>query len=179
MDHLSMMRNRLQWPVALLALWSAQALADDFYAVRPADIDCVVQAAQRQGVPANVLLAISSKESGKNGQSVSNSNGTFDLGHFQINTTHWGPKGVFASYPAITKSDVAWRGCYNAELAAWLLRQKLAENNGQDFWTRAANYHSRTRKYNDIYKKDLIPLAVKWGKYLERQRHDRLVVSYQ
>lgn len=165
--------------VAPLTLWPALAQADDFYAVRPADIECVVQAAQRQGVPANVLLAISSKESGKNGQSVSNSNGTFDLGHFQINTTHWGPKGVFASYPAITKSDVAWRGCYNAELAAWLLRQKLDERNGQDFWTRAANYHSRTKKFNDIYKKGLIPLAVKWGKYLEQQRHAQYVVSYQ
>ncbi|MCX2889470.1 MULTISPECIES: transglycosylase SLT domain-containing protein [unclassified Pseudomonas] len=174
-----MMRKRPQWLFIPLLCCAMQALADDFYAVRPADIDCVVQAAQRQGVPANVLLAISSKESGKNGQSVSNRNGTFDLGHFQINTTHWGPKGVFAAYPAITKSDVAWRGCYNAELAAWLLRQKLDENNGQDFWTRAANYHSRTRKFNDIYKKDLIPLAVKWGKYLERQRHARLVVSYQ
>ena len=174
------MRPR-SYPLALITLMCLPLLAkaDDFYAVRPADIGCVVEAAQRQGVPANVLLAISSKESGKNGQSVSNSNGTFDLGHFQINTTHWGAKGVFASYPGITKSDVAWRGCYNAELAAWLLRQKLDEQNGQDFWTRAANYHSRTRKFNDIYKKDLIPLAVKWGQYLERQRHARYVVSYQ
>ncbi|HHH9566585.1 TPA: hypothetical protein ACP33B_004693, partial [Pseudomonas aeruginosa] len=32
--------------------------SDDFYAIRPATIDCVIRAAQKQGVPANVLLAL-------------------------------------------------------------------------------------------------------------------------
>ena len=150
----------------------------DFYAYRPADIACVVVAAQKQGVPANVLLALSSIESGKNGQLVKNSNGSLDLGHFQINTIHWKPNGIFAAYPKITQKDVAWRGCYNAELAAYLLKKVLEDNSGQDFWTRAANYHSRTPKFNAIYRKKLIPLSVKWGDYL-KQDNIKIAVSYQ
>jgi len=130
-DYLNMARNGLQWVLAVLALWSAQVLADDFYAVRPADIDCVVQAAQRQGVPANVLLAISSKESGKNGQSVSNSNGTFDLGHFQINTTHGGQKAYSPRTrplpnpmsPGAVATTPSWRpGCYARSLPRTMVR---------------------------------------------------------
>lgn len=167
----------------ILTLASGFTLAEDkngadFYAFRPADINCVVVAAQKQGVPANVLLALSSIESGKNGQSVKNSNGSSDLGHFQINTIHWKPKGTFAAYPTITQADAAWRGCYNAELAAYLLKQALDEKTGQDFWTRAANYHSRTPQYNAIYRKKLIPLAVQWGDYLKKENM-KVAVSYQ
>lgn len=150
----------------------------DFYAVRPADVECVIEAAKKQFVPANVLLAIHSKEYGKNGQiSAKNSNGSVDLGHFQINTIHWKKGGSFA-LTSIKQEDVTWRGCYNAELAAYLLRQVLYAKNNQDFWTRAANYHSHTPKFNTIYKKDLIPLSIKWGKYLE-QRYSTASISYR
>lgn len=165
------------------AVTSSFTLADDkgsadFYAYRPADINCVVVAAEKQKVPANVLLALSSIESGKNGQSVKNSNGSLDLGHFQINTIHWKANGTFANFPSITQTDAAWRGCYNAELAAYLLRQVLSADNNQDFWTRAANYHSHTPKYNEIYKKKLIPLAVKWGEYLQKENM-KVAISYK
>ncbi|MEA9392211.1 conjugal transfer protein TrbN [Acerihabitans sp. TG2] len=153
---------------------------DDFYGVRPATISCVVKASQKQGVPANVLLALSSLERGKNGQFVKNTNGSIDLGHFQINTTNWDKKtGLFAGRLSISHEDVALRGCYNAELAAWLLRQRINEDTGQDYWTRVANYHSKTKQYNDIYKKKLIPLVVQWGKWLQRNRNNELAVTYK
>lgn len=153
--------------------------ADDFYAVRPASIDCVVQAAEKQGVPANILLAISSQERGKNGQSVRNANGTLDLGHFQLNTTHWEKGGFLSKHPEITKSDIAWRGCYNAEMAAYYLKTKINENTKQDFWTRVANYHSKTKEFNDKYKKALMPYVIEWGRYLERTKHTAYAVSYR
>lgn len=152
--------------------------SDNFYAPGPATIDCVILAANKQRVPANVLLALASIESGKNGQYVRNKNGSLDIGHFQINTIHWKANGRFAQFPAITKQDVAWRGCYNAELAAWLLRQHIEEPTGQDFWTRAANYHSKTPKYNAAYRSKLIPLAVRWGDWLQ-QRYNHVSVSRQ
>lgn len=159
---------------------SVSAPVEDFYAVRPASINCVIQAAQKQGVPANVLLALSSLESGKNGQFVKNDNGSVDLGHFQINTINWDKKnGLFAGFLKVSHADVAFRGCYNAELAAWLLRQRIDENNGQDYWTRVANYHSKTKKFNDIYKKKLIPLVVRWGDWLQRNRNKELAVTYK
>lgn len=148
------------------------------YAVGPATIDCVVEAARKQRVPANVLLAIASVEGGKNGQFVGNTNGSQDIGHFQINSVHFSQGGQFASSPSITQQDVAWRGCYNAALAAWMVRKQLDDNTDQDYWTRVANYHSRTPKYNSIYRKKLVPLAVKWGDWLQR-RYLNVSVSQQ
>lgn len=155
-------------------LFPGLAHAEGFYSTQPATIECVVEAANRQNVPANILLAISSIEYGKNGQLVKNKNGSLDIGHFQINTIHWGKNGVFTRH-GIKKEDVQWRGCYNAELAAWLLRRSLEENTGQGFWVKAANYHSKTPKNNAVYRKKLIPLAVKWGQYLESQAQYRTV----
>ncbi|MCL2875021.1 MAG: transglycosylase SLT domain-containing protein [Betaproteobacteria bacterium] len=147
----------------------AAAPQEDFYDIRPATVDCVIKAAQRQGVPANVLLAIASVEGGKNGQVVENKNGTYDLGHLQINSIHFTPNGRFGKLP-ITKEDVTWRGCYNAELAAWMLRQHLEEpDSRQDFWTRAANYHSHTPELNARYRQKLIPLSVAWGDWLQQR----------
>jgi len=148
-----------------------------FYHIGPATIDCVIQAAQKQNVPANILLALASVENGKNGQFVENKNGSRDIGHFQINTIHWKPNGQFAKYAFITQQDVAWRGCYNAELAAWLLRQHINAP-GQEFWTRVANYHSKTSEHNTIYRNKLIPLAIRWGDWL-RQRYDNVSISYE
>ena len=153
-----------------------------FYDYRPADIDCVIEAAAKQGIPSNVLLAIASIESGRNGQFVKNTNGSLDIGHFQINTIHWRNtkhrKGMFANYPKITPEEVAWRGCYNAELAAWMIRKKIDESNGQDFWTRVANYHSYTNGFNTIYKNKLIPLSIQWGDWL-RNKYSTTSVSYK
>lgn len=167
--------------VAIAAALSAPlaSAADDFYAVRPASIDCVVQAAEKQGVPANILLAISSQERGKNGQSVRNANGTLDLGHFQLNTTHWEKGGFLSNHPEISKSDIAWRGCYNAEMAAYYLKTKINEKSSQDFWTKVANYHSKTKEFNDKYKKALMPYVIEWGRYLERTKHTPFTVSYR
>lgn len=151
----------------------------DFYAYGPATIECVIEASKRQKVPANVLLALASMESGKNGQFVKNTNGSLDIGHFQINTIHFGARGHFKNLP-ITQKDVAWRGCYNAELAAWLLAKSLNDPaaSHQDFWTRAANYHSKTPKYNTIYKNKLVPFAVQWGEWLQK-KEQQVSVSYQ
>jgi soluble lytic murein transglycosylase-like protein len=137
---------------------------DDFYAFKPASVECVVQAAAKQNVPANVLLAIASIESGKNGQVVSNTNGTSDISHFQINTATY--KAELAPH-GVTLHDLQWRGCYNAEMAAYLLSKRLNERGAQDFWTKAANYHSKTQKYNAIYREKLVPLSAGWANWLK------------
>jgi len=163
-------------PVAVFAQYSADnrgsasssAAVPDFYGIRPATVECVIEAAKKQGVPANVLLAIASVEGGKNGQIVENKNGSYDLGHLQINSIHFLPNGRFGNLP-ITREDVTWRGCYNAELAAWMLRQHLDEpGSQQDFWTRAANYHSRTPEHNARYRQKLVSLSVAWGDWLKK-----------
>ena len=67
----------------------------------------------------------------------------------------------------IRKDDAAWRGCFNAEMAAWFLRQRLDAPNGGDYWARVATYHSATPKYNAIYRSKLIPLSARWGRWLQ------------
>lgn len=173
------------WSLACLPVVSlasdqppAGKASDDFYGRHPATIECVIEAANKQDVPANVLLAVASMEAGKNGQLVTNQNGSIDISHFQINTSNWDRGGAFARYPAVTKEAVQWRGCYNAELAAWLVRKHLTGDTDVDYWTRVANYHSKTPKFNAAYRSALIPLAIRWGKWLQ-QRVPHALVSYQ
>lgn len=144
----------------------------DFYARGPATIRCVIEAANKHSVPPHVLLGIASKERGKNGQEVKNSNATYDLGHFQLNTIHFKPGQAFGH---INLDDAKWRGCYNAELAAWHLNRQLTlkSKRNEDFWTKAGGYHSWTPKYNRIYvygtakNKGLIQYAQEWEKWLK------------
>lgn len=133
----------------------------------PATLDCVLEAAHRQSVPANVLLAVASIEGGKNNQYVRNTNGSYDMGHFQINTIHWKKGGAFYQHPTIRPEIVASNGCYNAELAAWLIGRAIRQSNKQEFWAKVADYHSKTPEFNRIYRKKLIPLAKRWGDWLQ------------
>lgn len=122
---------------------------------------CSISAAVKYEVPANIVLAVAEKEAGKPGQWVKNSNGTHDVGPMQFNTAYL---AELARY-GITANDVAASGCYSFELAAWRLRQHIRNDKG-DLWTRAANYHSRTYRYNAIYRADLMTKAVKWADWL-------------
>lgn len=123
---------------------------------------CSISAAVKYEVPANIVLAVAEKESGKPGQWVKNSNGTHDVGPMQFNTSYLGDLARYG----ITANDVAAAGCYSFDLAAWRLRQHIRNDKG-DLWTKAANYHSRTPKYNQVYRADLIVKAVKWADWLE------------
>ena len=123
---------------------------------------CSITAAIKYEIPANILLAIAEKEGGKPGQWVRNSNGTHDIGSMQFNTAYLGdlaPHGI-------TADDVAQPGCYPYDLAAWRIRQHIKNDKG-DIWTKASNYHSRTKKYNSRYRADLITKAVKWADWLD------------
>lgn len=125
-------------------------------------IVCSISAAVKYQVPANIVLAVAEKEAGKPGQWVRNSNGTHDVGSMQFNTAYLGELTRYG----ITANDVAASGCYSFDLAAWRLRGHIQHDKG-DIWTRAANYHSRTYRYNVVYRADLISKAVKWADWLE------------
>lgn len=123
---------------------------------------CSVSAAVKYEVPANIVLAVAEKESGKPGQWVRNSNGSYDVGPMQFNTTYLSDLARYG----ITANAVAAAGCYSFELAAWRLRQHIRNDKG-DLWTKAANYHSRTPQYNTVYRADLMRKAVKWADWLD------------
>ncbi|WP_417519394.1 muramidase [Marinobacter sp.] len=125
-------------------------------------IVCSISAAVKYDVPANIVLAIARKEGGKPGQRVYNtSNGTYDVGAMQFNTAYLSDLEKYG----VTANDVAAPGCYPFDLAAWRIRGHILNDKG-DLWTKAANYHSRTPKYNTIYRDDLIKKAIEWTKWL-------------
>lgn len=134
----------------------------DFSIIHQEQVACSIMASIKYQVPTNILLAIAEKEAGRPGQWVKNSNGTYDVGSMQLNTVYLKDLERFGIKP----SDVAHPGCYAYDLAAWRVRGHLVHDN-QDIWTRAANYHSKTPKYNHIYRADLIKKAQKWQRWLD------------
>lgn len=124
---------------------------------------CSIAAAVKYRIPANIVLAVAEKEGGKPGQWVRNSNGTHDVGAMQFNTAYLAELAKHGIRP----QDVSQAGCYPFDLAAWRLRGHLLKDKG-DMWTKASNYHSRTPKYNAIYRADLMQRANKWADWLER-----------
>lgn len=125
-------------------------------------IICSISAAVKYEIPANILLAIAEKEGGRPGQKVRNKNGTYDFGSMQFNTVYIN----YLSKYGITENDVSAQGCYSYDLAAWRIRGHLLKDKG-DIWTKAANYHSKTYRYNKIYRDDLVIKANKWADWLD------------
>ncbi len=123
---------------------------------------CAVSAAAKYEVPANIVLAVAEKEGGQPGQWVRNSNGTYDVGPMQFNTTYLRDLARYG----ITAEHVAAPGCYSFDLAAWRLRMHIRNDKG-DLWTQVANYHSRTPQHNAAYRADLMRKAEKWAAWLD------------
>lgn len=135
-------------------------------------VTCSLAASLAYDVPANVILAIAEKEAGKPGQWVRNDNGTYDVGTLQFNTAYLRELSRFG----IAARDVAAPGCYPFLLAAWRIRSHLRQDKG-DVWTRAANYHSRTPRFNARYRADLIRRGMRWMTWLDTYfpTHDAVV----
>ncbi|EJM6975236.1 conjugal transfer protein [Salmonella enterica] len=133
----------------------------------PAQVErvvCAITAAIKYQVPANIMLAVAEKEGGSTGleNKNRNSNGTYDVGRMQFNTVYLKDLEKYG----ITAEDVAQPGCYSYDLAAWRIRGHIKNDKG-DIWTKAANYHSKTPQFNEVYRADLIRKAAKWQTWIE------------
>ena len=119
-------------------------------------------------MPFEVLLAINSIERGNTGQKVGNRDGTHDNGAFQINSIHF-PRAK--QLTGATPYDIASKGCFNAEFAAMLLSEAIYHPKKQyeDFFTRAAGYHSWTSSHNSVYKKKLSRYTAEWVSWLSNR----------
>jgi soluble lytic murein transglycosylase-like protein len=107
--------------------------------------DCVAEAAQEHGVPLAALMGILAAEGGTVGEAVGNTNGSWDLGAFQINTCNLNALVSQGFMPEAILRD----GCENARAAAWILRREF-EHTG-DIWSAIGAYHSRTPELRDAY----------------------------
>lgn len=116
-----------------------------FPPLHPLTADCVLDAARVSGMPVAALFAILATEGGKTGEALSNKNGTWDLGGFQINTVHLKELAAMGISPRAVLCD----GRVNAHAAAWLLRKEYRRTG--NLWQAIGAYHSRTPHRRDAY----------------------------
>jgi soluble lytic murein transglycosylase-like protein len=111
----------------------------------PAAAFCFEEAGNRYGISPHILYAISKGESSFNPLAINyNSNGTYDYGLMQINSS-WEPK--------LRKLGISWNNladpCTNVMVGAWVLSQCI-----QDYgytWSAIGCYNSRTPSKRDRY----------------------------
>ena len=131
-------------------------------AVQQERVVCSVQAAAQYQLDPLILLAVASNENGRPGQWVRNKNGTHDVGAMQLNTAYL---ATLAKY-GVTPQDAARPGCYSYFLAAWRIKRHIVRDRG-DLWTRVANYHSYTPRFNSRYRQKLIRHAEMWRHWFQ------------
>jgi len=124
---------------------SAQRMKVALPPMRPLTVDCVLDAARVSGMPVAALFAILATEGGKTGEALSNKNGTWDLGPFQVNTVHLRELAAMG----ISARAVLCDGRVNAHAAAWLLRKEYRRTG--NLWQAIGAYHSRTPHRRDAY----------------------------
>jgi soluble lytic murein transglycosylase-like protein len=87
----------------------------------PGKAACFEEAAARYQVPSVLLKAISRVESAGNPSALNrNKDGSFDIGHMQINS-RWLPK---LSHFGISREQL-WDPCTNTLVGAWILAQNV------------------------------------------------------
>ena len=124
---------------------SAQRMKVTLPPLHPLTADCVLDAARVSGMPVAALFAILATEDGRMGEALSNKNGTWDLGGFQINTVHLKELAAMGISPDAVLRD----GRVNAYAAAWLLRKEYQRTGS--LWQAIGVYHSRTPHRRDAY----------------------------
>jgi hypothetical protein len=112
---------------------------------------CVVAAAKRYDLPSALLAAVLATEGGQVGQTRRNTNGSYDIGPAQVNSS-WLPR---LAAQGITEIKLLQDGCLNITVGAWILGQEMAGASladPSDYWKRVGNYNSHTPRYNHAYQ---------------------------
>lgn len=121
---------------------------------RPLSTDlrtCLKLSARQYGIPEQLFLAVVMTEGGKVGHISRNTNGSYDMGPAQINSSHL-PE---LARMGITRDQVINDGCLNLHVGAWILARALngqTPDNPVEFWRRVGNYNSSTPEYNRAYQ---------------------------
>lgn len=124
---------------------------------------CLLAASNSYQVPAAVMIGIMQVEGGKVGQQAGpNLNGTFDLGPMQVNTT-WIPTLARVWHVNVSTARTLVRddGCVNVHVAAWILKQKIAETGS--LYKGIAHYHSATPSEGYRYASKVITVMDRKG----------------
>ena len=140
----------------LLLCFSSTALADDsLLRIHGVPVECINQAALTYFVPAKIIISVLTVEGGEPGMASPNHNGTFDYGPMQINSI-WLSKVAAYGY---TKAQIQYDPCVNVMVGTWILSGKIAAtvaDNGKNYWTGVAGYHSLTPDLNSRYQNKVL-----------------------
>ncbi|WP_303785316.1 lytic transglycosylase domain-containing protein [Azovibrio restrictus] len=127
------MRNT--WPILIFVLVAPVA----------ADAACFDEAAARYGLPTSLLKAISRVESSGNPHAVNrNSNGSYDIGHMQINS-QWLP--VLQRYGIDQR--MLFDACVSTYVGAWVLAQNIRRHGYN--WTAIGAYNAASPSKRMVY----------------------------
>ena len=138
-------------------------------------INCATKASVKYNIPVDVLLAISSIENGNIDTISKNPNGTFDYGVMQINSIYI--EDLNKKYGLnLTKEDFLKRDCFSFQVAAFKLKEHIKFDTG-DLLSRLAMYHSKTVKFNEIYKKKLVFHSKYWSDFLKQNNFQLYLYS--
>lgn len=124
---------------------------------------CLIAAAHTYEVPPAVMIGIMQVEGGHIGQAAGpNFNGTYDLGPMQVNTA-WVPRlaNLWHVNNATARLWLRDDGCVNVNVAAWILKQKIAETGS--LYLGIAHYHSATPGEGGRYARKVVAMMDRKG----------------
>ena len=124
---------------------------------------CLIAASHTYDVPPAVMIGIMQVEGGHVGQAAGpNFNGTYDLGPMQVNTL-WLPRLARAWHVSNVTAHTWVRddGCVNVHVAAWILKQKIAETGS--LYVGIAHYHSATPTEGAHYANKVVAVMDRKG----------------
>lgn len=112
---------------------------------------CVNGSARDYEINPFILLSVLKQESGgKTGIVSQNTNGTYDLGPAQFNTSSWA--AIFQNKFSISRDALINNMCQAIRAMAYAVRTEI-DKAGGDIWKGIGNYHSRTPAYHQRYVK--------------------------
>ena len=108
-------------------------------------------AARHYNIHKEVLSAVLAVEGGRTGMKKRNSNGSYDIGPMQINST-WLSE---LRQRGISEYAVTYDYCTNILVGAWILARELmgsgAPRGTAEYWQAVGRYNSRTPYFNARY----------------------------
>jgi hypothetical protein len=118
-----------------------------------AQADCIEDAAAFQHVNVNLMRAIAQVESGTKSNAINpNSNGTFDIGLMQINSS-WLPR---LAREGITQQSL-FDPCTNAYVGAWILSENIRQLGPT--WNAVGAYNAASPDKRIIYARKVYDMA--------------------
>ena len=154
-----MSRNPAPWTLKrgpkplLVGVFAVKAM---LLAASPARADCIDAAAAHHRVNAHVLRAIGWHESRLRPSAMNvNTNGSTDIGAFQINTIHLPELRRYGIDQVALKN-----GCVAAYVGAWHYKKQIRQFGNT--WAAVGAYHSRTPARSAWYANQIATVLMRW-----------------